>query len=180
MKYTENTYFQANYQYKQDYEYPSGFSPSPLHFRTSNPSYSNIDLSLHVTHSSGYEWWGVFESEGYNCNAICSCPNPDYIFVIAGGQGYLITTLEPEKYTTPGISPIMNMKVLNGAYGIMIHCFSSLQLLTSSGFSEVVEICSDELVFEAYSNNIIEFSGYNPASYANCTYRFDLLSGKVL
>ncbi len=180
MKYIENKYFHANYQYLPDYEYPSGFSPPPYHFRPGNAAYSNIDLCLQVTHSSGYEWWGVFDSEGYSCNAICVCPHPDYIFVIAGGQGYLINTLEPEMYTIPRICPILNMTVLNSEFGIMIQGFCSLQLLTSSGFSDVFEICPDELVFMSYSDNIIEFSGYDPASNEYCTYRFDLLSKKVI
>lgn len=104
-------------------------------------------LYLRIVPEDAQPWRGFF-ALGFESpqviSAVCSCPNPEMLCVIAGGYGYVVNTRTPGEWARIEQRPVVELKPLAEHQLILFTGFTSITSLGSNGVAWTTERLSWE------------------------------------
>jgi hypothetical protein len=137
---------------------------------------------VRVLPANSSAWIGFF-ALGFDspdvASGIYSCPDPDWICVVAGGYGYLVNVRDPEQWRQIEQRPIVQVKAV-----------PELKLVIFSGFTSITVLAesqrvwtSERLSWEGISISKIEGTiaygkGWDAIADKEVPFELDLLTGK--
>src|SRR5689334_23331794 len=79
---------------------------------------------------NGSPAWRGFFAAGFDSpqvmNAVCSCPDPDCVCVVAGGYAYVVRSSDPEQWSRIEQRPVLELRAV-----------TDQQLMLFSGFTSI-------------------------------------------
>jgi len=92
---------------------------------------------VHVIPQNGAAWSGFF-ALGFNSeqvvSAVCSCPDPEAVCVVAGGYAYVVNVTDPARWFQVEQRPVVDLRVVSAA-GLML--FTGFTSITAVGMAGV-------------------------------------------
>lgn len=159
------------------FDVPVLYIPTPK----GRPEHDGLWLKFRA--ANGKNWIGVF-AFAYTSplpSRIVSSPNCDQAFVIANGQGFLVTPGNPKEWAAIPILPVIEVRSLPEHEIVVFGDFTSLAAYGSSGMVwRSPRVCWDDLKIVAITEHTIEGSGYDPTTLGELRFRVDLKTGRSL
>jgi len=137
---------------------------------------------VRVIPNSGQAWYGFFAS-GFDSphvlNAICSCPNPDSLCVVAGGYAYIVKTNDPRQWIRVEQRPVVELRTVTDQQLLLFQGFTSITAVGQDGIAWNTERLSWEgLRVTAVSHHLLQGFGWDATSDKEVAFEVDLLTGK--
>lgn len=127
--------------------------------------------------------WSGFFALGFDSdqavNAICSCPDPDSLCVVAGGYAYVVSASNPEQWFRVEQRPVTVLRALQQQKLILFAGFTSITALGVSGVSWTTDRLSWEgLSIGDVSDNHLHGTGWDAIANREVPFTVDLATGR--
>jgi hypothetical protein len=137
---------------------------------------------LRVVPQSGPAWFGFFAS-GFESaqvmNAVSSCPDPDYLCVIAGGYPYVVNASHPQRWFRIEQRPVVDFITVPSEELILFAGFTSITALGRNGIAWTTGRLSWEGVsITQVGSQVLRGVGWDAISDKECPFEVDLTTGK--
>lgn len=100
-----------------------------------------------VVPNRGPAWFGFFAA-GFDSpqvmNAVCSCPDPDSLCVVAGGYAYVVKSSNPAEWRRIEQRPVIELRAVTDQQLILFSGFTSITALGPAGIAWTTERLSWE------------------------------------
>lgn len=141
-------------------------------------------LWLKVRAASGKTWIGVFAFGYISSNSqVISSPDPSRLCVLSKGNGYIVSTEEPEVWEKIPLLPVLSVRPIPEQRLLVFSDFIRLAAYSIHGLAwESPRLCWDSLKITHVTKDTIEGTGYDPTNSTMHEMRFvvDLKTGRSL
>lgn len=100
-----------------------------------------------VVPNRGAAWFGFFAA-GFDSpqvmNAVCSCPDPNSVCVVAGGYAYVVKSSNPAEWCRIEQRPVIELRAVTDQQLILFSGFTSITALGPAGIAWTTERLSWE------------------------------------
>lgn len=93
---------------------------------------------VRVAPANGPAWFGFFAlgfDSPHVSNAVCSCPDPDSVCVVAGGYAYVVKVKNPQRWFRVEQKPVVEVRTLSQQQLILFQGFTSITAVGQSGIA---------------------------------------------
>jgi hypothetical protein len=130
----------------------------------------------------GTPWTGFF-TQGFDSShvlsAICSCPDPDSVCVIAGGYAYVVKASDPSQWFRIEQRPVTELQVLTRHDLLLFAGFTTITALGREGVVWTTERLSWEgLRLSSPTGDILRGMAWDAISDREVPFEVDLKTGK--
>lgn len=137
---------------------------------------------VRVAPLTGQPWYGFFAS-GFDSphvmNAICSCPDPDSLCVVAGGYAYVVKANDPSQWLRVDQRPVVELRTVRDRQLLLFEGFTSITAVGPQGIAWNTERLSWEgLRVTAVNDHLLQGFGWDAAIDKEVGFEVDLLTGK--
>jgi hypothetical protein len=137
---------------------------------------------VRVTPGHGPAWTGFF-AQGFDSNhvlsAVCSCPDPDSVCVIAGGYAYVVKVSDPSQWFRIEQRPVTELQVLPRHELLLFAGFTTITALGRQGIVWTTERLSWEgLRISGPQGDILRGMAWDAISDREVPFEVDLKTGK--
>lgn len=152
------------------------------HFPAELEEGDRTGVYVRVTPRQGPAWNGFF-ALGFNSdqvvNAVCSCPDPDSLCVVAGGYAYVVRASDPAQWMRIEQNPVVDLLVVARQGLVLLVGFTSITALGPAGIAWTTERLSWEgvRVVEARDGKLRGF-GWDAVRDQEVAFEVDLETGK--
>ena len=137
---------------------------------------------VRVVPKPGPAWSGFF-ALGFNSeqvvSAICACPDPDSLCVVAGGYAYVVNVSDPGSWFQVEQRPVVDLRVAPAAGLILFAGFTSITAVGNTGIAWQTERLSWEGVrITTVESGKLHGFGWEVRSDQEVPFEVDLKTGK--
>jgi hypothetical protein len=137
---------------------------------------------VRVVPQHGPAWSGFF-ALGFDSeqvvSAICACPDPDSVCVVAGGYAYVVNVTGPKRWFQVEQRPVVDLRVVPAAELILFAGFTSITAVGNTGIAWQTERLSWEGVRITSVDEVkLHGFGWDVLSDKEVAFEVDLESGK--
>lgn len=181
--------FQFIFDFPRNYEIKLLHSAPPVHpveklyhYPVELEEGDRAGVYLRVTPGGMVPWTGFF-ALGFDAdpviNALCSCPDPDWLCAVAGGYAYVVKSSDPKQWFRIEQLPVTALRVLTVERLILFAGFHTITALDASG----IRWTTGRLSWEGLSMNEVaggrlKGMGWDAMSDKEVAFEVDLQSGK--
>ena len=127
--------------------------------------------------------WSGFFALGFGSeqvvSAICACPDPDSICVVAGGYAYVVNVTDPAKWLQVEQRPVVDLQVVSGPSLILFGGFTSITAVGKTGIVWQTERLSWEgLRITRIEDEKLHGFGWDVMSDKEVAFEVDLTTGR--
>lgn len=131
----------------------------------------------------GKQAWTAFFVLGFDSdqaiNAICSCPDPDFLCVIAGGYAYVVKTSEPAQWFRIEQRPVTALRALQEQQLILFAGFTTITALSATGIAWTTQRLSWEgISMGEVAGDQLHGAGWDAIANKEVPFLVDLHTGK--
>jgi|SRR5690242_19851875 len=135
-----------------------------------------------VAPRSGTPWFGFFAS-GFDSpqvmNAVCSCPDPRTVCVIAGGYAYAVKAIHPTEWFRVEQRPVMELRTVSDQQLLLFTGFTSISALGREGIAWNSERLSWEGIrLDGIRGHVLQGFGWDALTDREIAFELDLRTGK--
>jgi len=182
-------HFRYDFTFPRDYEVKvleSAPLPHPVeklyHFPLEVEEGEHNGAYLRVQPANGAAWNGLFVV-GFESpevvNAICSCPHPDWLAVVAGGYAYLVNAPDPGKWLFLEQRPVMDVRSLSDQGLMLFTGFTAITAVGRDGVLWTTERLSwDGVKITGVEGKLVRGLGWDANSDKEIAFEVDLATGK--
>lgn len=135
-------------------------------------------VTVEVTPLTGAKWIGRFEKGDEGTTGAFSCPEKDRVCIVANGQGFIVSVLDPRDYRIVESYPIRS-----------VHGVPALNLILFLDYSRVVayglqglawssaQVSWDGLDIQHIGNDTVDGVGWDAPSGSKVTFSVNLRTG---
>jgi hypothetical protein len=139
-------------------------------------------LYVRVVPQNGAAWTGFF-AQGFDSSqvlsALCSCPDPYSVCVIAGGYAYVVKANDPARWFRIEQRPVSELLVLTRQELMLFAGFTSITALGREGVAWTTERLSWEgLRLGGTSGDVLHGMAWDAISDREVPFEVDLKTGK--
>jgi hypothetical protein len=137
---------------------------------------------VRVAPVNGPAWFGFFAS-GFDSpqvmNAVCSCPSPESVCVVAGGYAYMVKIKNPQQWFRVEQRPVVELRTVTEPQLILFEGFTSITAVGPEGVAWTTERLSWEgLRVMQIRGNLLYGFGWDALKDKEVPFEVDLLTGK--
>jgi hypothetical protein len=137
---------------------------------------------LRVVSAQGAAWSGFFalgfESDQV-VSAVCSCPDPDSLCVVAGGYAYVVEATDPTRWFRIEQQPVMELRALPDQRLLLFAGFTSISALGRQGLRWTTGRLSWEgVTITEITADKLRGLGWDAMADKELPFEVDLLTGK--
>jgi hypothetical protein len=178
-----------DFTFPREYEIKVLESPPPVH-PLEKLYYYPLELEegdrsgvyVRVAPAAGTPWFGFFAS-GFDSpqvmNAVCSCPDPGAVCVIAGGYAYVVNCSCPSEWCRVEQRPVMELRTVADQQLTLFAGFTSISALGPQGLVWNSERLSWEgLRIAGIHGHILHGFGWDAPTDKEIAFELDLRTGK--
>lgn len=127
--------------------------------------------------------WTGFFALGFDSdqvvNAICSCPDPGSLCVVAGGYAYVVKAADPAQWFRIEQRPVMDLRALPELRLLLFAGFTSISSLGAAGLRWTTERLSWEgVTITEITGDKLRGRGWDAVTDKEVPFEVDLLTGK--
>jgi hypothetical protein len=153
-----------------------------FHFPVELEEGDRAGVYLRVEPRQGLAWTGFF-AEGFESehaiSAICSCPDPDFVCVVAGGYAYLVEADDPSRWFRIEQRPVTALRVLSQPRLILFSGFTTITALGDSGIRWTTERLSWEgISITRIEQDTLYGHGWDAIADQEVAFEVDVKTGK--
>lgn len=135
-----------------------------------------------VAPKKGQAWFGFFAS-GFDSphvmNAVCSCPDPESVCVIAGGYAYVVKATNPMQWFRVEQTPVVELRTHTELQLILFEGFTSITAVGPRGIVWNTERLSWEgLRITEVRGHLLHGFGWDAPSNKEVAFELDLCTGR--
>jgi hypothetical protein len=137
---------------------------------------------VRVAPAAGTPWFGFFAS-GFDSpqvmNAVCSCPDPGTLCVVAGGYAYVVSARRPAEWCRVEQRPVLELRTVTDQQLILFEGFTSISALGAEGIAWNSERLSWEgLRISGIRGHVLHGFGWDALTDKEIAFELDLRTGK--
>jgi hypothetical protein len=178
-----------DFTFAREYEIKVLESPPPIHpveklyhYPAELEEGDRSGVYVRVAPRTGAPWFGFFAS-GFDSpqvmNAVCSCPDPVGVCVVAGGYAYVVKTDSPENWFRVEQRPVMEVRTVTDQQLILFAGFTSISALGREGIAWNSERLSWEGIrLDGIRGHVLQGFGWDALTDKEIAFELDLLTGK--
>lgn len=137
---------------------------------------------VRIVPAKGPAWSGFFAlgfSSEQVVSAICACPDPDSVCVVAGGYAYVVNVTDPTQWLHVEQRPVVDLRVAPGPGLILFAGFTSITAVGKTGIAWQTERLSWEgLRITRIEDENLHGFGWDVMSDKEVAFEVDLQSGR--
>ena len=127
--------------------------------------------------------WTGFFALGFDSdmavNAICTCPDPDSLCMVAGGYAYVVKASDPAEWFRIEQRPVTALRVITDPTLVLFAGFTSITALGSSGIKWTTERLSWEgISISEIKGNELQGLGWDAIATKEVPFAVDLHTGR--
>jgi len=127
-------------------------------------------------------WYGFF-AQGFESdqvvNAICSCPDPDSVCVVAGGYAYIVAATDPARWFRVEQRPVIDLRGDLESGLLLFSGFTTITALGREGFRWTTGKLSWEgIEITGISGGKLHGRGWDAMSDKEVPFELDLATGQ--
>lgn len=135
-----------------------------------------------VAPKAGPAWFGFFAS-GFDSphvmNAVCSCPDPESLCMIAGGYAYVVKATDPMQWFRVDQRPVVELRTNTDQQLILFQGFTSITALGPSGIAWTTERLSWEgLRITEIRGHVLHGFAWDALTNKEVAFEVDLRTGR--
>jgi len=139
-------------------------------------------VHVRVVPNSGLSWFGFFAS-GFDSpqvmNAVCSCPDPESVCVIAGGYAYVVKASRPAEWFRVEQRPVVEIRAVTDQKLVLFEGFASISAVGPDGIAWNSERLTWEgLRVVAIAGQSLHGFGWDALADKEVPFELDLRTGK--
>ncbi|HET6936826.1 MAG TPA: hypothetical protein VFI72_18425 [Candidatus Angelobacter sp.] len=181
-------HFRFDFTFPRNYEVKVMTGPPPVHPLEKLYHYpleleegDRAGVYLRVVPEKAPVWRGFF-ALGFESpqviNAVCSCPNPTTLCVIAGGYAYIVNTENPSEWVRLEQRPVVDFRALPEHHLLLFAGFTTITAVGPTGIAWTTERLSWEgvRITELKEGKLHGF-GWDAISDKELPFEVDLATG---
>lgn len=137
---------------------------------------------VRIVPAKGLAWSGFFAlgfASDQVVSAICACPDPDSVCVVAGGYSYVVKVTDPTEWLQVEQRPVVDLRVVFPLGLILFAGFTSITAVGTSGIAWQTERLSWEGIrFTGIEVDKLHGFGWDVVSDKEVAFEVDLKTGK--
>lgn len=139
-------------------------------------------IYIRVVPNPGAAWFGFFAA-GFESpqvmNAVCSCPDPDSLCIVAGGYAYVVRSTDPRHWSRIEQRPVVELKTVADQRLILFAGFTSITALGPDGIAWTTQRLSWEGIrITQIDGEVLHGYGWHAPSDKEVRFEVDLRTGK--
>jgi hypothetical protein len=178
-----------DFSFRHNYEIKVLESAPPIHpleklhhFPVELDEGDRTGVYVRVVSPSAPPWFGFFAA-GFESpqvtNAVCSCPDPNWLCVVSGGYAYVVKSSDPRKWFRIEQNPVVELRTLTEQRLILFSGFTSITALGMEGILWATERISWEGVqITRIDGDTLHGLGWDAKSDREVPFAVDLKTGK--
>ena len=182
-------HFRFDFTFPRDYEVKmleTAPLPHPVeklyHYPMELEEGDRTGIYLRVQPKDGIPWAGFF-ALGFDSpqvvNAICSCPDPQWLCAVVGGYAYLVNSSDPQHWLRLEQSPVMDLRCLSEQQIILFAGFTSITAVGRAGVIWTTERLSWEgLTITEVDGAVLRGMGWDAPTDKEVPFELDLRTGR--
>jgi hypothetical protein len=178
-----------DFTYPRDYEIKVLESAPPVHpveklhhYPVELEEGDRSGVYARIVPSGGPAWFGFFAA-GFDSpqvmNAVCSCPDPGSVCVVAGGYAYIVNSSDPGHWFRIEQRPVIELKAVTEQQLILFSGFTCITALGPQGVAWTTERLSWEGIrISAVRAGTLQGFGWDALTDKEAPFEVDLKTGK--
>lgn len=178
-----------DFTFQREYEVKVLEAPPPVHPLEKLYHYpleleegDRSGVYVRVAPKQGPAWFGFFAS-GFDSphvmNAVCSCPDPASVCVIAGGYAYVVKATNPMQWFRVEQTPVVELRTNTEQQLILFQGFTSITAIGPNGIAWNTERLSWEgLRITEVRGHLLHGFGWDASSNKEVAFELDLRTGR--
>lgn len=178
-----------DFTFQREYEVKVLEAPPPVHpleklyqFPVELEEGDRSGVYVRVAPRQGAAWFGFFAS-GFDSphvmNAVCSCPDPESVCVIAGGYAYVVKVTNPAQWMRVEQRPVVELRTNTEQHLILFQGFTSITAVGRHGIVWNTERLSWEgLRITEVRGHLLHGFGWDAPSNKEVAFELDLRNGR--
>jgi hypothetical protein len=153
-----------------------------LRFPSSDPTDPNNGLLLEVRPQDGAPWVGFFEGidPAYELTGCFGWPDPNRVFVMSNGEGYVVNANRPEDWLRLELGPIRGVRRIPAKPYVVVWDFQDLAVYGAVGLLWCLERLSiDDLEITAVTSESVLGRALEPGANRMVEFSVDIRTGRV-
>ena len=178
-----------DFTFQREYEVKVLEAPPPVHpleklyhYPVELEEGDRSGVYVRVAPKTGPAWFGFFAS-GFDSphvmNAVCSCPDPESVCVIAGGYAYVVKAADPMQWFRVEQRPVVELRTNTDQQLILFQGFTSITAVGRQGLAWNTDRLSWEgLRITEVRGHLLHGFGWDAPTDKEVAVEVDLRSGR--